>query len=174
MNRSFRIDQGRGVLALALALLATGCASLPPGAGKGRGQAATRPVPVSPHYLGQEAADAALEQLGAPYRYGGAGPDGFDCSGLVQYAYRLAGKSVPRTTLQLWSHTSTVLRDELEPGDLLFFSIAGKMQHVGLYVGDDRFVHAPSSGRTVTLASLSSEYYRETFLRAGRLPQDLR
>ena len=106
--------------------------------------------------------------LGVPYRYGGSGPSGFDCSGLVHYSYSRAGASVPRTTGQLWDSTTRVDRADLRPGDLIFFSINGKMQHVGMYIGDDEFVHAPSSGKQVSVASLSTTYYRSAFLRGGR------
>jgi cell wall-associated NlpC family hydrolase len=151
---------------IVIGLIAAGCASVP--AGPATGRPATVSAAAHKADVGRTAADIALDQLGVPYRYGGAGPGGFDCSGLVQYAYSRAGKRLPRTTGQLWSHSSTVPQNELRPGDLLFFSIAGKMQHVGLYVGDGRFVHAPSSGGRVALASLYSEYYRGAFLRAGR------
>ncbi len=109
-----------------------------------------------------------MDQVGAPYRYGGSSPGGFDCSGLVHYSYSRAGLRVPRTTGQLWSSTHTVARHELLIGDLLFFNIEGKMSHVGLYLGGQRFVHAPSSGRSVVVASLNSPYYRSAFARAGR------
>jgi cell wall-associated NlpC family hydrolase len=118
--------------------------------------------------LGHSAAQIALQQVGVPYRYGGQSPSGFDCSGLVHYSYYRAGKSVPRTTAALWSGTRPVSRGDMQVGDLLFFSIAGKMSHVGLYIGDDKFVHAPSSGKTVNVQSLSSAYYQDAFLRAGR------
>ena len=118
---------------------------------------------------GRQAAAVALEQVGAPYRYGGASPDGFDCSGLVQYAYSRAGVSVPRTTGQLWSTAKPVGQQDLEAGDLLFFSIEGKMSHVGLYLGERRFVHAPQSGRSVTVASLDAPFYRSALIRAGRV-----
>jgi cell wall-associated NlpC family hydrolase len=109
-----------------------------------------------------------MDQLGVPYRYGGSSPSGFDCSGLVQYSYSRVGKRVPRTTGQLWSSTKVVGRHELRAGDLLFFNVEGKMSHVGLYLGEQRFVHAPSSGRTVSVASLDSPYYNSAFVRAGR------
>ncbi len=118
--------------------------------------------------IGQEAAQIALQQVGVPYRYGGQTPSGFDCSGLVHFAYDRAGKAVPRTTAQLWAGTKTVARGNMRAGDLVFFSIDGKMSHVGLYLGDGRFVHAPSTGKTVSVQSLSSPYYRKAFLRAGR------
>jgi len=118
--------------------------------------------------IGEKAAAIAVDQVGVPYRYGGSSPRGFDCSGLVQYSYSRAGKRVPRTTRQLWSSTAAVGRHEMRIGDVLFFKIAGKMSHVGLYLGGRRFVHAPSSGRTVTVASLDSPFYKDAFLGAGR------
>lgn len=120
--------------------------------------------------LGEKAAGIALRQVGVPYRYGGNSTAGFDCSGLVQYSYSLAGKRVARTTGQLWSSTQTIPRNNLRVGDLLFFSIEGKMSHVGLYVGAQRFVHAPSSGRTVAVESLNSPYYSAALVRVGRPP----
>ncbi len=103
-----------------------------------------------------------------PYRYGGSSPSGFDCSGLVQYSYSVVGKRVPRTTGQLWNATQPVADNDLRVGDVLFFNIDGKMSHVGLYLGDDRFVHAPSSGRKVSVGSLDAPFYRSAFIRAGR------
>ena len=118
---------------------------------------------------GQQAAAFALEQVGTPYRYGGASPDGFDCSGLVQYAYDRAGIRVPRTTGQLWQAAAPVAQPDLEAGDLLFFRIEGKMSHVGMYLGERRFVHAPQSGRSVSVASLDAPFYRSALIGAGRL-----
>ena len=109
-----------------------------------------------------------MDQLGTPYRYGGSNPAGFDCSGLVQYSYARAGKALPRTTKALWNTATPIESQRMLPGDLLFFSIAGKMSHVGLYLGDGRFIHAPSSGRHVSVESLESEYYSRAFMRAGR------
>ena len=118
---------------------------------------------------GERAAAAALDQVGTRYRYGGNGPQGFDCSGLVQYAYSQAGVVVPRTTGQLWAAAADVDRDDLRAGDLLFFKIEGKMSHVGMYLGERRFVHAPQSGRRVSVASLDAPFYRQALLRAGRV-----
>ena len=110
----------------------------------------------------------ALGQVGTPYRYGGSTPSGFDCSGLVHYSYFRAGKSVPRTTRQLWDASVTVEPRDIRQGDILFFRIDGKMSHVGMYVGDRRFVHAPSTGKTVSVQSLESDFYRQALIRAGR------
>lgn len=117
---------------------------------------------------GEKAATMALRQIGVPYEYGGSTEDGFDCSGLVQYAYASAGKRIPRTAAEQWRQLGPVGRDEIRVGDLLFFRIDGKISHVGMYVGKGRFVHAPSSGRDVSTESLSSDFYRKAFVRAGR------
>jgi cell wall-associated NlpC family hydrolase len=124
----------------------------------------------TPASAGELAATIALRQVGTAYRYGGSTPAGFDCSGLVQYSYLEAGKSVPRTTGQLWNRAGTVSYDDLRRGDLLFFRFDGKMSHVGIYVGDEKFVHAPSTGRRVTVDSLEAQYYRRALIRAGRMP----
>lgn len=118
--------------------------------------------------VGEKAASYALQQVGVPYRYGGDNPSGFDCSGLVQYSYLRAGRALPRTTGALWDYVTPVRDKDMRAGDLVFFRIAGKMQHVGMYVGDGRFVHAPQSGRTVSVATLDSGFYEQAFLRAGR------
>jgi len=134
-----------------------------------RSERQVEPLPANQgRDLGERAAGIALQQVGVPYRYGGSNRNGFDCSGLVHFSYGKAGKRVPRTTGQLWSSTSTVARNELQMGDLLFFKINGKMSHVGVYVGGQRFVHAPSSGRTVSVESLTSPYYASAMIRAGR------
>ncbi|MBT8079071.1 MAG: C40 family peptidase [Gammaproteobacteria bacterium] len=131
-----------------------------------------RPQATSTHVVsGQvahEAANVALDQVGRPYAYGGAGPSGFDCSGLVQFAYAHAGKRLPRTTGGLWDSLRPVQRSELRRGDILFFRIKGKMSHVGLYLGRGRFVHAPSSGKTVSVAGLDTRFYRKALIRGGR------
>jgi len=118
--------------------------------------------------VGERAANVALQQVGVPYQYGGSTPGGFDCSGLVHYSYAHAGKDIPRTTAGQWANLSPVEDSNMRAGDLLFFSIAGKMSHVGMYLGGGRFVHAPSSGKVVAIESLGSDYYRKAFIRAGR------
>ena len=76
---------------------------------------------------------------------------------------------MPRTTGQLWNSTGMVEYQDLQAGDLLFFRFDGKMSHVGIYVGDERFVHAPSTGRSVSVESLDEAYYRQALMRAGRI-----
>ena len=156
---------GRALALVVISAALMACAGRP--AVKSRPQA-TDSVGQAPHSVGVQAASIAVGQVGAPYRYGGTSPTGFDCSGLVHYSYLRAGKAVPRTTSQLWGGTSVVDRDEIRAGDILFFRIEGKMSHVGMYIGDDRFVHAPSSGKRVSIETLSSDFYRSAFIRAGR------
>lgn len=148
--------------------LVLGCASEPP---RPEPAQASRYVPRgsgSPRSISQRAALAAVKQLGAPYRYGGSNEQGFDCSGLVQYAYAKAGMSLPRTTNDLWRQLEPVPARDLRIGDVLFFDIDGRVAHVGLYLGGRRFVHAPESGSEVSVASLESDYYRAAFVRGGR------
>lgn len=116
----------------------------------------------------QKAAAVAVQQVGVRYKYGGASPAGFDCSGLVHYAYSNAGKRIPRTTAALWQSMRPVSNNDLRAGDILFFSIEGKMSHVGMYLGEGDFVHAPSTGDVVSVASLRSGFYEDAFVRAGR------
>jgi cell wall-associated NlpC family hydrolase len=117
---------------------------------------------------GEQAAVVAVRQVGVPYRYGGNSVNGFDCSGLVQYAYSAAGKRLPRTTAELWQQMRPVPDQDLEIGDVLFFNIEGKVSHVGLYLGSGRFVHAPATGREVTIADLHGDFYRSALIRGGR------
>jgi murein DD-endopeptidase len=116
-----------------------------------------------------QAAANAVQMIGTPYRWGGESPGGFDCSGLVYYSFGKAGAVVPRTTTQLLQASTPVSLRHARTGDLLFFSSAGKPSHVGIYLGDGRFVHAPSSGKRVEIASLQGGWYRRNFVRAGRL-----
>lgn len=110
----------------------------------------------------------AVRQIGVPYRYGGSTTKGFDCSGLVQYAWAKAGKRIPRTTSQQWRQMTPVAAQDLRIGDVLFFRIDGRVSHVGMYLGDRRFVHAPSSGREVTVEHLDTGFYRQAFVRGAR------
>lgn len=112
----------------------------------------------------------AKRMIGIPYRYGGDSPRrGFDCSGLIQYSFKKAGINTPRTTKNLYESTFTVDPASLHEGDLLFFRIEGKVSHVALYVGGNKFIHAPSSGKKVRYASLDNPYWRERLVKAGRL-----
>jgi peptidoglycan DL-endopeptidase CwlO len=114
-------------------------------------------------------AQDALAMLGQPYRYGGADPGGFDCSGLVSYAAKRAGIAVPRTAQDQQHAGVPVARDALQAGDLVFLHLSSKDLHVGIALDATRFVHAPSSGGRVRVDSLSARPYSSAFLSARRL-----
>jgi cell wall-associated NlpC family hydrolase len=107
--------------------------------------------------------------VGTPYRYGGASPRGFDCSGLVYYSYRKAGIEVPRTTGDQYHQSDRVTLAGLQPGDLIFFRLSQrKPSHVGIYAGSGRFIHAPSGVKQVSYASLRDPYWDSRVIGAGR------
>lgn len=152
----------------ALALVALVLA-LPPATASATGTTATvqtdeqptrgegRPTRKKRVSIGERAAKIALEAVGIPYRWGGASPtSGFDCSGLVLWAYGLVGIEVPHSSYALWSTLRGVERSSMAAGDVLVFSGIG---HVGLYLGGGRMVHAPSTGRHVEVVELASSNY---------------
>jgi cell wall-associated NlpC family hydrolase len=100
------------------------------------------------------AVDTAMAQIGDPYVWGAAGPDAFDCSGLVQYAYAAAGIRLPHSSRMQSTMGAPVSRDALQPGDLVFFY--SPVSHVGIYIGDGQMVHASTSGVPVKTASVDS------------------
>ncbi|MBF6330198.1 C40 family peptidase [Nocardia transvalensis] len=103
--------------------------------------------------VGQRAVDAAMSKVGAPYSYGAAGPNAFDCSGLVKWSYEQAGMELPRTSYEQLSAGAPVSMDDLQPGDVVSF-YGGS--HSGLYVGDGNVVHASTYGQPVSVAPISS------------------
>ena len=125
-------------------------------------------APVS-ETTGTRMADVALRMVGTPYRWGGANPKGFDCSGLVFYSYDQLGLRLPRTSAEQRRAATRVNVARLQKGDLVFFDMLWKTGHVGIFVGNGQFVHAPSSGKHVRLASLSTGYFASRLHSAGRL-----
>lgn len=115
----------------------------------------------------------AMALLGTPYRWGGEDTEGFDCSGLVGYVFRTAlGIELPRVSREMAREANAELikdRDALAPGDLVFFGRKGRVDHVGLYVGEGRFLHAPSRGKDVRVDTLATGYWSAKFLQARRV-----
>ena len=118
----------------------------------------------------------AVNVLGTPYRWGGSSPSkGFDCSGLVKYAFNDATFDLPRTSNAMASgHGEKVDRNDLKPGDLIFFNIKSRrVNHVAIYLGNDRFIHAPRRGKSVTIDTLKKPYWESHYVVAKRvLPKE--
>jgi cell wall-associated NlpC family hydrolase len=155
-----------GLLSLALA----GCAStrheMP------RGPEIVPPAAAQPERTpspAQTMIDSATSMIGQPYRFGGAAPGGFDCSGLVSYAAAAAGIRVPRTAAEQLEFGRPVARAELQPGDLVFMHLSGKELHVAIALDRQLFVHAPSSGGRVRIDSLLAPPYAKGFIAARRV-----
>ena len=120
----------------------------------------------------QTVVTTAKRMLGVKYRYGGTSPNrGFDCSGLVQYSHRLAGINIPRTTSQQYRAAKRISKRYLKAGDLVFFKTTPSrgISHVGIYLGNNKFIHAPSSGKRVKISSMNDKYWRKRFRSAGRI-----
>src|SRR5271168_3379201 len=163
----------RAALAASLSLILGACATShvvprPPVAAAATAPAAPAsqaPAPDSRTLL----VDSAIAMLGQPYRFGGAYPGGFDCSGLIFYAAATAGIHVPRTAAQQLETGAVVSRAHLQAGDLVFMSLAHKELHVGLALDNQRFIHAPSSGGFVRVDSLGAAPYSKGFIGARRV-----
>ena len=152
----------RAVLPLAVSLLLAACGSAPPAPSDAYDLGTAGPPPASA-ISDEQASDIAINALGlvgTPYRYGGNTPEGgFDCSGLIGYVYRnQTGVRPPRTVAQLSGYGQPLARGQLRSGDLVLFG-RGQPTHAGIYVGQGRFVHAPSTGGTVRLDRLDGPYW---------------
>jgi murein DD-endopeptidase len=141
-----------------LLMLAAACAAAP-----------VKPVTGYTPAVGEKAAKTAVSMAGRPYKFKGDSPEGFDCSGLVQYSYLSAGLEVPHGTSALRRVTKPVGLKSIRTGDLLFFNESGKKaSHVGIFLSGNLFVHAPSTGGKVRKDSLTDPYWKKSFLEARR------
>ena len=156
------MEQVKALLTIGVVLFAfSGCASAP--------VASTGSTAPGTADRGDAAAALAAKMVGKPYKYGGSGPSGFDCSGLVSYSFKQAGVALPHNTTQQRATSRLIKVAELRRGDLLFFDQEGKKHgHVGIYLGEGRFVHAPSSGKSVRTDALSNPYWKKHLSEARR------
>jgi hypothetical protein len=114
-------------------------------------------------YLRTEIVETARRFIGLPYQWGGFSPDhGFDCSGLTMAVYRINGLNLPRTSKEQYRAGIPIKKGQLKSGDLVFFTTSGgkRVSHVGIYTGDNKFIHAPGKGRRISAASLSEKYFK--------------
>lgn len=121
--------------------------------------------------VAKKIAENAHNYIGCSYSYGSSGPSAFDCSGFTSYLYRQQGYTLPRTSASQGSYGTYVEKQNLVAGDLVFFSNRSdrKINHVGVYVGDNNFIHASTSGRGVVMDNLGSNYYTRNYVTARRI-----
>lgn len=165
----------RALAVLLLTIAAAACASsgaVPRPFPSPRGAPRAEPSPAMPASRpgGYAVAGTALDLRGAPYRAGGADPNGFDCSGFVQYVFGLHAVAMPRSVAEQAREGRAVEASALEPGDLVFFStVSTGPSHVGIAIGGDEFVHAPSGRGEVRVERLSAPYWAQRFVGARRV-----
>jgi cell wall-associated NlpC family hydrolase len=145
----------RPVLIATSALLLLAPAAHASGAGLAPQEVRRAPIPT----VASVAVHRALAMRGVPYVWGGSTPGGFDCSGLVRYAYRAAGITLAHSSYAQWDAGRRVHRRDLRPGDIVFFGLG----HVGIYLGSGRFVHAPETGRVVSINRIDRGWYAGMF-----------
>jgi cell wall-associated NlpC family hydrolase len=162
----------RAALVLAPALLLAACSVLapaPPPPVARASEPAAAAAPAAAPEEGASIAALAATLIGTPYHFGGADQQGFDCSGLALYVHEHVGIAIPRTAAEQQREAQPVPLAELRPGDLVFFRIGARhVNHVGVYSGDGRFIHAPHAGVAVTSADLHEGYYARHLVSAGR------
>lgn len=170
-----RIVAPMRIRALTSSLLLASCLLLPVAAGaQTTAELASTAPDIVERYTtsAQELVNEGMSYLGIRYRFGGTSPEtGLDCSGLVQNVFRNAlGLNLPRTAREMASQGDKVGKQELKPGDLVFFNTMRRaFSHVGIYLGDGQFLHSPSSGGGVRVESMSSRYWANRFNGARRL-----
>ena len=118
----------------------------------------------------------AMSLIGLSYRFGGNSPtQGLDCSGFMQYIFkRSMGITLPRTSAEMATVGQQVDRANLRPGDMVFFGSGGRVSHVGMYIGNDRFIHAPRTGRDIEITSMNGNYWKSGYITARRVDRSSR
>tara|TARA_R110002049_G_scaffold226759_4_gene398901 strand:- start:1363 stop:1884 length:522 start_codon:yes stop_codon:yes gene_type:complete len=160
----------RLVLSCVALVLVTACASVPNNSPVTLSSNPQVIINTPTETLGDVIVKSAQLQMGIPYKFGGNSPsEGFDCSGLALYSHRINGIFIPRTTTGQFKLGKHIKRTELNSGDLLFFRTMGQsVSHVGIYMGDDIFIHAPNSRKNVQTETLDNPYYKKRYLGARR------
>ena len=161
---------GLAAALITLTLLEAGCATPSPAPFAAPPPTASSAPSLTPAESGAVIAAFAASLVGRPYHFGGADAAGFDCSGLALYVHQRIGLAIPRTAAAQQRAARPVMLADLAPGDLVFFRIRARhaIDHVGIYAGAGRFIHAPRAGRTVTYADLTQGFYARRLRGAGR------
>jgi cell wall-associated NlpC family hydrolase len=147
---------------------------LPPDSGAPPNPTAEQPAPAIPAAIDPPAVVTALTYRGVPYRDGGSDPSGFDCSGFVQWVFARVGVALPREVREQYRIGTTVERNEIRKGDLVFFqTVAHGASHVGIALDGGTFIHAPSARGVVRIERYTSEYWQQRYVGARRIEQPL-
>ena len=128
---------------------------------------------VSDNIYGAAIISEARKYLGVPYLWGGTTPEGFDCSGLCQYVYKNVGLDISRVSQTQYLEGMYISREELQPGDLVFFQKNGDVHHVGIYAGGSMMIHAPYTGANVRYDSIDEGTYLEQFCGGRRITKTI-
>lgn len=149
------------LVGLGISLFLAGCASV----SERPADLGTPEIGTVPR-AGSDVVQIARKYVGAPYRWGGSSPSGFDCSGLVRYVYAQVGVELPHNAAKQYELGAPVSRDDLQPGDIVFFD---QLRHNGIYIGGGHFIHARQTGKRVAIAGLDEAWYAERWVGARRV-----
>ena len=154
------------ILMLSLAVAVAGCAAVQLSTSTSLPPTEREAANVARDWSGRQVVEIAFKHVGTPYRWGGASPGGFDCSGFVRYVYSRVGVSLPHNAAEQYRYGRPVPRKELQPGDLVFFD---RLRHNGIYIGNGKFIHSRQTGKRVSVARLDDDWSDTHWVGARRL-----